>query len=176
MLATEPMTGYRLREAIAESVGHFWRESYGQLYPALREIEQQGLVVADRVPGDGRRQVQYRITDAGRAELRAWLAEEPESVTSTRSELLLKVFFGRHADPGVIRGHLERHSAALRAAAEGYRMLRRELEAETGADRRYWLATVMHGLTMVEAGATWADQAMMQLAEADPVSGELPGE
>jgi PadR family transcriptional regulator AphA len=31
------MSGYDLGQTIRESIGHFWNESYGQIYPNLRE-------------------------------------------------------------------------------------------------------------------------------------------
>jgi hypothetical protein len=33
-----------LREAIRDVLGHFWRESFGQIYPALAGLERKGFV------------------------------------------------------------------------------------------------------------------------------------
>jgi DNA-binding PadR family transcriptional regulator len=41
-LSIEPMTGYALRENIRNVLGHFWSESYGQIYPTLTELERNG--------------------------------------------------------------------------------------------------------------------------------------
>lgn len=163
MLMAEPMTGYRLREAIAESIGHFWQESFGQLYPTLRELEQQKLVVSDRKSATGGRRIQYAITDAGRQALRAWLESDPESFASNRSELLLQLFFGRHAGPGVIRGRLERHRTGLLAARDEYRAFERLVLDDGAIDQPYWLATVRHGLAMVDASLAWVDQTIADL-------------
>ena len=43
-LSTEPMTGYALREAIRDVLGHFWSESFGQIYPTLQALEDAGHV------------------------------------------------------------------------------------------------------------------------------------
>ena len=43
-LSVMPMTGYALRNEIRDTLGHFWSESFGQIYPALAELERQGLV------------------------------------------------------------------------------------------------------------------------------------
>jgi DNA-binding PadR family transcriptional regulator len=32
-LSVEPMTGYEIRQVIADVLGHFWHESFGQIYP-----------------------------------------------------------------------------------------------------------------------------------------------
>jgi DNA-binding PadR family transcriptional regulator len=38
------MTDYALREAIRDVLGHFWSESFGQIYPTLAELERQRRV------------------------------------------------------------------------------------------------------------------------------------
>ena len=43
-LSVESMTGYALREAIRDVLGHFWSESFGQIYPTLAELERAGHV------------------------------------------------------------------------------------------------------------------------------------
>lgn len=168
MLMTESLTGYGLRKAIAESVGHFWQESFGQLYPTLRWLEQEGLVVADRGSDGRRRRVDYTITRSGRTAVREWLASEPESIASNRSELLLQLFFGQHAEPGVIRRQLERHRAGLLRARDEYGAMERAILAEQAAGQPYWLATVRHGLAMVDASLEWIDQTLADVGIEGP--------
>ena len=162
MLTHGPMTGYRLREEIQGSVGHFWRESFGQLYPTLTRLEQEGLV---RRTADRGRSAPFELTEAGRRALRTWLAADPESLSPDRNELLLQVFFGRHAAPGVLRGHLDRHRARLEEARSSYRDLERLVGSQDSPDRTYWLITVRHGLALVEAGLAWNAEATALLDE-----------
>lgn len=162
MLAERPMTGYELRQEIAGSIGHFWSESFGQLYPTLRELEAEGLVEA--LEPDERR-IPYRITAGGMRALRTWLAEEPESLTSDRNALLLRVVFGRHAAPGVIRGHLERHRDALAEALRDYRATERALQAQHSADTPYWLASIRYGIAAVESALRWTERTLTDLEE-----------
>ncbi|SOC52403.1 PadR family transcriptional regulator [Ornithinimicrobium cerasi] len=166
MLTHGPMTGYRLREQIRETVGHFWQESFGQLYPTLSQLEQEGLV---RRGGDADRRDPWEITAAGRQALRAWLATEAESLSPERNELLLQIFFGRHADPGVLRGHLARHRERLEEARAHYAGLEALVAAEDSPDRTYWLITVRHGLALVGAGLRWNADAAALLDEEGPV-------
>jgi len=46
VLAIEPMSGYDLGLTIRQSVGHFWNESYGQIYPVglPTNLDSQDLV------------------------------------------------------------------------------------------------------------------------------------
>src|SRR5439155_6344924 len=92
--ATLP-SGYDLKKRIEGSVAHFWSESYGQIYPILAHLASQGLVERrlERQKGKPDRQV-YSITAEGQERLGAWLTA-PARDESFRSELLLKLFFGR---------------------------------------------------------------------------------
>jgi DNA-binding PadR family transcriptional regulator len=74
LLAEEPRNGYGLMQEIESRSGGVWRPSPGSVYPALQQLEDEGLVRA--VEQGGRRQ--YELTDEGRAhveEHREGLAE-----------------------------------------------------------------------------------------------------
>lgn len=165
MLAGAPMTGYTLREEINRSIGHFWHESDGQLYPTLRELEGAGLIATTPDPRHGRGRAVHRILPAGLAELRAWLGSDPESSSSQRNELLLQVFFGRHAEPGVIAAQLDRHRARVAALLDGYRRLERSIASDPTPDAPFWSATLRHGVRMAEAQLAWIDETLATLDE-----------
>jgi DNA-binding PadR family transcriptional regulator len=38
VLAFEDSTGYEIRKLLSETTAHFWKESYGQIYPALEVL------------------------------------------------------------------------------------------------------------------------------------------
>ena len=42
-LSIQPMTGYAVRENIQNVLGHFWSESFGQIYPTLPNSSGMGL-------------------------------------------------------------------------------------------------------------------------------------
>jgi DNA-binding PadR family transcriptional regulator len=67
ILATQPMHGYELIQALGSRFGGTYMPSAGTIYPRLAKLEDEGLVTKST---DGRKTV-YEITDAGRAELDA---------------------------------------------------------------------------------------------------------
>lgn len=163
LLSSEPMTGYQLKAAIERSVGHFWMESYGQLYPALKQLEQQGWVRGKDQAG-GRSRIVYAITARGREELRRWL-REPPSPTPPRSELLLKVFFGKFAGDDVL---VQQLTTALRGAEQEVQALTglAQMVASSEPDApelTYWLLTVDLGRRIAEARADWAKHALQAI-------------
>jgi len=62
LLQREPMNGYQLMQEIAQSSGGAWQPSSGAIYPALAQLEDEGLVEQTEV--EGRRA--YQLTDTGR--------------------------------------------------------------------------------------------------------------
>jgi DNA-binding PadR family transcriptional regulator len=63
LLAEEPRNGYGLMQEIEERSGGVWRPSPGSVYPALSQLEDEGLVRATDT--DGRKS--FTLTDEGTA-------------------------------------------------------------------------------------------------------------
>jgi DNA-binding PadR family transcriptional regulator len=62
LLAEEPRNGYQLIQELANRSDGAWRASPGSVYPALQQLEDEGLIRA--VTDDGRKL--WELTDAGR--------------------------------------------------------------------------------------------------------------
>jgi PadR family transcriptional regulator len=74
LLAERPTHGYQLLERLPALLGEE-RVDVGNVYRALRALEEDGLVVSEweaGLPGPAKRT--YTLTDDGREALRAWLA------------------------------------------------------------------------------------------------------
>jgi DNA-binding PadR family transcriptional regulator len=63
LLAEEPRNGYQLIQEIAERSGGVWQPSPGSVYPALQQLEDEGLIQAE-TPEGGRKR--YTLTAEGR--------------------------------------------------------------------------------------------------------------
>src|ERR671937_281618 len=62
LLAEEPRNGYQIIQELAERSGGMWRPSPGSIYPALQQLEDEGLIRAEQTGG----RKAYKLTDAGR--------------------------------------------------------------------------------------------------------------
>ena len=62
LLAEEPRNGYQIIQEIGERSGGVWRPSPGSVYPALQQLEDEGLIRAE-TPEGGRSR--YALTDGG---------------------------------------------------------------------------------------------------------------
>jgi len=63
LLAEEPRNGYQIIQEIAERSGGVWQPSPGSVYPALAQLEDEGLIQAE-MPEGGRKR--YALTAEGR--------------------------------------------------------------------------------------------------------------
>jgi DNA-binding PadR family transcriptional regulator len=64
LLAEQPMNGYQIIQEITERSGGVWRPSPGSIYPALQQLEDEGLIRVEA--GEGGRRA-FQLTDDGRA-------------------------------------------------------------------------------------------------------------
>jgi PadR family transcriptional regulator AphA len=171
MLSIEPnRSGFDIRRAIESSVGYFWGESYGQIYPTLKRLVNEGLITKSGNPGKQRRQ-EYSITDAGRACLREWLAL-PFQNDPPRNEFLLKLFFGREASAEVTLGHIRELQRRNQQSLDTMLQIQ-ELAPKFNAGNPhlpYWMLTLELGIVMTRAALKWGESALWSLATARPES------
>lgn len=91
LLGEDPKNGYQMIQDIEERSRGVWRPSPGSVYPALQQLEDEGLVASDESGGSRT----YRLTDRGRTWVNGRVAdpapwdEVASSVPEDRHELRL---------------------------------------------------------------------------------------
>lgn len=165
VLSVEPASGYDVREAITSTLGHFWHESYGQIYPTLSQLEQERLI--EVVERDGRKKV-YAITKAGKSELARLLAQ-PGVPSRPRNSLLLRLFFGRWLGVEACRDLVAQAAQDASARLAEYAALEDRLCSEFAdqPDLPFWLLTLRHGQRGARATIDWAKDAAELLDDLD---------
>jgi PadR family transcriptional regulator, regulatory protein AphA len=164
LLTVEPMSGYDMGQTIRGSIGHFWNESYGQIYPNLKKLAVDGFVGAttERQKGKPDRRI-YSITKKGRQRLANWMTVQPQAEIP-RNELLLKLFFGAQVCPDISIGYIERMAESERRS-----LLQIKLAAEQIAknqqypDAPYWKMAARFGEIELEAHLRWAEETLAEL-------------
>lgn len=87
----EPRSGYELTKWLQIVGQHCWSVEHSSVYPALRELEQDGLIQSERVPGTrGPERSIYSLTEAGLEKLRTWVAQGSPR-PSIKDEQILRV-------------------------------------------------------------------------------------
>jgi PadR family transcriptional regulator, regulatory protein AphA len=165
LLSLGPMSGYDIRQLIPRSIGHFWSESYGQIYPGLKRLEAAGLVErkTERNKGKPDRNL-YALTNEGREELRGWL-KLPASQVVPRNELLLKLFFGAHVAAEVSQEHVATYLEMKQRELRTYAALSEKLRREEAKDPQlpFWLMTLSMGRHHAAAMVKWCKETLIEL-------------
>ncbi len=159
------MSGYDIKKSCEQFLGHFWGESFGQIYPVLKRLEKAGAVemMTGPEPGNRNRRV-YRITGPGHRLLQEWL-ELPPASPSIRDELLLKLSCGNEVDREVHIRHLEQAREEARRRLQEFVDLEITYLADylSAPDLPYWLITLRAGRSTWEARLRWCDESITTL-------------
>ena len=165
LLTIQPMSGYDLGQTIRGSVGHFWNESYGQIYPNLKKLAADGFVSSktERQKSKPDRHI-YSITKKGRERLANWLAAPPQPEIP-RNELLLKLFFGVQTSPQILIGYLEHMIENETAILKEIARIEHEILAQNQQypDVPYWKMASHFGQFELEAHVRWAEETLAEL-------------
>ena len=154
-------TGYELHKVADGSIGFIWAPARSQLYAVLKRLDAAGLVAGHRVVQTDRPDKRlFRITDAGRATLRAWLDELEPIEPEDRDGILLKHFFGTFGDPEAARRQLLDYRARAAARLATYEEIERGFtdDRDPSAERR--LQTLRFGMALMRASLAWADETL----------------
>lgn len=168
MLALTPQTGYTIKKWLENEYSYFWQESYGQIYPTLRKLVEEGLAVSSHNSehGNGRGQIIYTITEAGKKELSDWLSKSPE-IEKFRYEILLKISFGDNTTKEVLLGHLDEFIKRNEKLLEDMNGYMEEMEGAKGQnfDCTYSKLTALCGIHLYSAMKAWAIEAKGIISE-----------
>ena len=162
-LSVQPMTGYAVREEIRQVLGHFRSESYGQIYPALAELQRDGLIEAQQGARPG--SSTYALTAAGRGRL-AELLRQPHQPAPPRNALMLRLFFGRTLGAEACRALLRQARTEAEQRLAQFQAIRAELATDPHTEHHpYWLITISAGEHTARAAIAWADESLTALSQ-----------
>ncbi|MBS4213667.1 MULTISPECIES: PadR family transcriptional regulator [Neobacillus] len=161
-LYEEPMSGYDIKQMMENSVSYFFDASFGAIYPALRKMEKEGLVEKQVIQQEGKPNKNlFAITEAGREQFQQYL-NSPINPTVTRSDILIRIFFGRFTTKEKIIEWLEEEREKNQAM---YNNLNR-IDEMCGADMEHYKRfTLQFGIRQAEMVVNMIDEELKKLNE-----------
>ncbi len=162
-------SGYDIKKFCDSSIGFFWNENYGHIYPVLQKLEEDELVTkrVEQTEGKPSRNV-YSITEKGRTELEEWL-KLPTEKQPVRSELLLKLFLSRNLPAEDIVKNMEEIKQQSLKELEQYDLIENlimsrkdKVDEKTFA---LWKITLRNGRIGEEARLKWCEESLQTLKE-----------
>jgi DNA-binding PadR family transcriptional regulator len=157
LLEREPSHGYDLKRSYDEFFGRGKPLPFGQVYATLGRLARDGKVEPGEVePGAGPDRKRYAITEAGRHQVDAWLAEPVPPEPGLQPVLFVKL---------VLALMLDRNSEAYLDAQRAAHLQRmRELTELRRSGSVIDALLADHGLFHLEADLRWMDTTAARLS------------
>jgi DNA-binding PadR family transcriptional regulator len=160
-LSTKPSSGYDLRKIFALTPLRTFSDSPGAIYPALRRLEERGLIRGHVEDGAGlRRRKIYRLSAVGVSALKKWLSQPVtvEDVIRGMDELMLRFAF---MDPVLGRSASREFLSALERELKSYvPTLRQYLKSEQSKMPTSGRLALESGIRGYEARLRWVRDAL----------------
>ena len=167
MLVTyEPSSGYDLKKMFTRTPAAVYQPSAGALYPALRRLQQRGLIrVEADVSEGGRARRLYYVTKTGRDEHRNWVGQpvRPDTVMNDLGLHLMRfVMMERELPRADVLAFLSSLADALAAFVKNMTAY----AAAEGQDMpgRHGLLALRHGIEVHQASLDWARATIAELS------------
>ena len=167
-LTIRPWSGYDLAKLFDETITHFWSASHSQIYRTLNQMLDDGLVTFDRIEQtDYPDKKVYSITETGRDELRAWLAE-PHGLVVIRHEFLVQLTFANLLSDAEALHVMQQYRAKLQASLAAYDEAKPHpiyTYARSARERFFWGLSAKVGRASLEAELQWIDAAIAEFQQ-----------
>ena len=160
MIRLGKTNGYEIKQLVDQSTRLFWAASYGQIYPELKRLEQEGLIEGKDASNGNRGRRVYELTPSGHEELVSWLLADRTVTVELRDESLLMLFFAdavpREQALMVLEGRKRGHEDFLKVL--------REIQSLPGGPDPTFVDLVLRwGIDFNEWGARWCQEQLKRL-------------
>jgi DNA-binding PadR family transcriptional regulator len=160
LLAQQPGSGYDLLRHFEKSMANVWPATQSQLYGELNKLADTGLIEVSDIGPRGRKE--YRITEAGRAELRRWIAK-PDDDPPFRSAGLLRVFLLGEIPRDQAREHVVAMAREAERKVRRFEELRDSIDWKEDDGTFFSRAALQYGLRKGAMEAEWANWLVKQI-------------
>ena len=154
LLDEAPSHGYSLKTAFERRTGGSWALNIGQVYTTIQRLERDGLVESIGAPSADDDRREYRITEAGRAQLATWFDNPVVTEAPARDELTIKVLLAVAAGDVDVTALLQRQRRASIEQLQAY--TRRKAKADPTRDVAF-LILLDALIFRTEAEIRWLD-------------------
>lgn len=160
LLNNRSASGYDLATAFNSTLANVWPATQSQVYRELASLTEDGLLAVSAEGPRGRKE--YSITEAGRSELKHWMAEtEPNRVR--RNETLLRVFFLGNLTHDQATAYLRREAEVTRRKQQILNHIEEAADWEADDIAIYGHLALEYGHRLMAMNLEWTDWAIGQL-------------
>lgn len=169
ILSIKSGSGYDIKKMCDSSIGYFWNENYGHIYPMLQKMEDEELIIKEANQTEVRPTKNiYSITEKGKQELEEWLML-PIEKQPTRSELLLKMFLSKDIPVKNIIERIEKEKEEAEIGLQNFLEFEKLFSSgEVTMDKKHLvltLSTIRYGKHAEETKIKWCKETIKALQE-----------
>lgn len=161
LLSEESLSGYEIKKIVDVRFSFFWSESFGQIYPQLKKLNEEGLIeeMDLKETENNKASKKYSITDSGIQELKQWL-EEPVEKEVVRYEILLKMYFSNIISPDIMLAHIREFQISHRQQQKLFEKFQFQLEQYKDVHENHEdiLMVLSFGQKVWEAYDSWCEE------------------
>ena len=167
LLSLRAWSAYELAQQADRTLRWVLPRAERAVYLEVKRLQRMEWAVAEEEATGKRTRQVYRITDAGRAALRAWMEDTEKVTTTVYSDVLLRIFLAEQAPPGALGAAIaavgtqaDAHLARMAEMAEGpspvpdrlpTNMLALSFLAEVQDAIRRWAESAQESLAVIES-------------------------
>jgi DNA-binding PadR family transcriptional regulator len=180
VLSTREMSGYDIKRHFDRAVHFVWNASDSQIYRELRALERDELITSRVIQQESKPNKRlYRLTDAGTAELDAWLVS-PVATPYSKEPFLLRLFFmARVSDEDarkLLEARLREVESLLDVAAERLSTYS-DLSRSAHPERLWWQTRLIEGMRRTQsAESAWLRELIRDLDARETASAKPTAE
>jgi len=161
LLAEAPRYGYEIKQNFEGALGNVWSVSYGQLYPTLRRLSEQGWVTKKTAPGKKAAEKNiYSITSQGKKMLDDWLLRPLRSSYKVKDEFTLKFLFFNKLPKRKVLDYLRKQQKKTVLQRENFQRTLVSIRDEIDF---YLQAIIRKGIIHLEAENQWLEEVIADL-------------
>jgi DNA-binding PadR family transcriptional regulator len=153
LLSQHPGSGYDLLKRFQKSMANVWPATQSQLYGELNKLADGGLIEVSDIGPRGRKE--YRVTQAGRAELVRWITN-PQDDPPWRRPDLLRVFLLGEIPAEDARKYVTTFAEHAHSELKRLEHLRDSIEWHDADGDFYGRAALEYGLRNAAMEVQWA--------------------
>lgn len=157
-LSWTPLTGYDLKKLFEESAAFHWSGNNNQIYKALVELHNEGLVTLEiQQQSDHPPRKIYTITEAGQEALRQWVLSPPE-LPQVRKPFLAQLAWADQLDDAELDGLLAQYEEEIHVELLMFRENKQRNKVSpqrTPREAWLWDAVMDNWITFYENELNW---------------------
>lgn len=161
LLTRQPMSGYDVKRFLKSLDWLIGNPSFGNLYPTLHALSDEGLVTVEVQGHPGRRTRKvYSITEEGRQVLAEWISQ-PARLETPLKAFLMRLILADAQSPTTLISHLQQRQILVSSRQAAVEEIISSGEGFLGLEQ---CLALDYGLDLARAEIAWLGQALNQLS------------